>query len=493
MTKHGMTALGRFLKYRASLHDSGFGRLFAPNPIRLPADLNAARELLANLAASMRSDEDVAGDVPAGLTFFGQFIDHDITLDVTSELGRVADVAWVRNVRTPSLDLDCVYGAGREGSPHLFSSAHGGYLRFGTACDFEGARRNPLDLPRTSDGVALIGDPRNDENAIVSQIQGLFIRFHNIVLAKVSDRDSPEYKAHAHISEDPYQIAVTLVRWHYQWLVMNELLPAFVDPEICGRVLSELRHHRFPKPFSAHSPIIPLEFSVAAYRFGHATVQNRYQLNDQRTVDLFRQDGGPGLPAFGPKDPDDNLDLARFFAVPGSGIEPQTARPIGTKLPSEVFALPFVGAAPIEEEGGLVIPAEEAVSLAHRNIYRDRFTFQLASGQQAAAAMHLTPLDRNAATRDAGLDKIPLWYYGLQEAEEAYGGKLGQVAGTIVATVLLRLLKEDPKSVWHVPHWKPVFGADHGTWSLGHLVRFVTESQGAVGFWEELRHPQPCA
>ncbi len=485
MPHHGMVTNFERLHLRlASLNDPTFGRLLPSNPVRLPADPNEARALLSPLANSMKTDQDVAGDVPAGLTFFGQFLDHDITLDATTEFGRVEDVDLIRNVRTPTLDLDCVFGSGPEATPFLYSSRHRGYLLFGNTV-------NPRDLARNSDGTALIGDPRNDENAIVSQLQGYFIEFYNLVLHRVSDKASAEYRAHTHISENPVKIAAALVRWHYQWIVMNEFLPAFVDPDVLANVLAILKRGALPKPFTNQTPFIPIEFAGAAYRFGHGTVQNVYRLSPTAELTLFdQQDGRPSLPAFAPRSTAVQMDPAFQFRVPGAAT-PQTARPIGTRMAAELFELPFAAATEdFHGENGLIVPAAELGSLAHRNIYRDRFTYQLASGQQMAAALHFTPIDRNQATREARLDKIPLWYYCLQEAEERGQGKLHEVGGTLVATVLLRLIREDRRSVWHQRDWKPIFGAVGDDFGFGHMAKWVDDNRGEIGFWPELFNPR---
>ena len=116
-------------------------------------------------------------------------------------------------------------------------------------------------------------------------------------------------------------------------------------------------------------------------------------------------------------------------------------------------------------------------------------SFGLASGQQAAGALGFTPLDRDEATRTAGIDKIPLWYYCLQEAQESGTGKLGQVGGTIVATVLARLPVLGPTSIWHKPGWAPSFGAQNGEFSIGHMAKWVEDNHGDIDFWEELYCP----
>ena len=93
---------------------------------------------------------------------------------------------------------------------------------------------------------------------------------------------------------------------------------------------------------------------------------------------------------------------------------------------------------------------------------------------------------RDLATRNAGLDKIPLWYYCLQEAEETARGKLGQVGGRIVATVLMRLLKNDPNSIWHHPDFTPCFGNNGEDFGMGHVADFVDDEWGSVKFRDDL-------
>lgn len=484
--KHGAnTKFQILMREKSALNDTVFGRVFQENWIVSPGDPEKARKLLSKLADSMQETQDKGSDVGAGLTFFGQFIDHDITLDTTSALGRAINVASVRNIRTPALDLDCIFGNGSESSNYLYSAKHPGYMLFGT-------KDNAHDLPRNCDGRAMIGDHRNDENLIVSQLQGLFIQFYNLVLHRLETAGSKESAAYAHLGDNPEKAAMQVVRWYYQWLVVNEFLPAFIDKKVLTHVLWHLKKGRFPKPFTRDSPIIPIEFAVACYRFGHATVQNVYELSKGHKIDLFQNDGKPGLPGFGPKYKADNIDFAYFFDGP-DGAAHQTARPIGTKLGTELFELPDSIAMPKEVEGdnGLVIPGKEVISLAHRNIYRDRFSFGLASGQQVAGALGLTPIDRNEATKMAGLDKIPLWYYCLQEAEERHEGKLGETGGTIVATVILRLLVEDPTSIWYNPDFSPkFFGAEKGKFSIGHMAKWVGDTREEIGFWKDLCCPR---
>lgn len=474
---HGMVLRLREAQRRqSSIHDRTFGRLFERNPIVAPTDLDRALDLLSALADAMRDEENKTGSVDAGQTFLGQFIDHDVTLDVTSRLTQRIAVSDVANQRTPTLDLDCVLGGGSEATPLLYSMKHAHYLLVGTF-------RNPGDLARNVEGIAIIGDPRNDENAFVAAVQGLFIRFYNVLLHKLEAGDAT-FTGEALKGETATDTAVRLLRWHYHDIILHEFLPAFVAPGILEKVLHRLRHGRLPKGFRDHDAYIPAEFSVAAYRFGHATVQSTYDIGGGEVIKLFANDGQPdGLPAFGPKEK--TIDLERFFSSPTEPDRAQKARPIGPRIAAELFDLPFV-------TGGIDGPPEvslaRAKSLAHRNIIRDRFSFELASGQQAAADLGLTPLDRDGPTRAAGLHKIPLWYYCLQEGD-SNEGKLGEVGGTIVAGVLGRLLRDDPLSAWHAPDWRSPLAAG-GRFTMGTMVDYVAAEWGSIPFADELMSPR---
>lgn len=68
--------------------------------------------------------------IPAGYTYFGQFIDHDITLDTTSLKEKAVDAAAMIDFRTPALDLDCVYGRGPDDQPYMYEP-DGVHLRLG--------------------------------------------------------------------------------------------------------------------------------------------------------------------------------------------------------------------------------------------------------------------------------------------------------------------------------------------------------------------------
>src|SRR5947209_7317463 len=163
-------------------------------------------------------DEENLG-IPAGYTYLGQFIDHDITFDPASSLQKQNDPEALVDFRTPRLDLDCVYGRGPADQPYMYEP-DGLHFAFGRDLTRNGLpSKNQKDLLRTGNtDRALIGDKRNDENVIVSQLQGVFLRFHNFV-ADTQLKKSPT---------TPFEGLQRVVRWHYQWIVLHDFLPRVV-------------------------------------------------------------------------------------------------------------------------------------------------------------------------------------------------------------------------------------------------------------------------
>jgi hypothetical protein len=117
-------------------------------------------------------------------------VDHDITFDPMTTLIKHSDPDALTDFRTPTLDMDNIYGRGPSDQPYLYDVAGREFL-LGEALD-NGAPDLPRNQPtdNTQPRRALIGDPRNDENSIVSQLQGLMLRFHNRV-AKENDTLDP--------------------------------------------------------------------------------------------------------------------------------------------------------------------------------------------------------------------------------------------------------------------------------------------------------------
>ncbi len=393
-------------------------------------------------------------DLPAGYTYLGQFVDHDITFDPASSLERRNDPDALRSYRTPRFDLDSLYGSGPADSPYLYDQDDPVKLLVGANADeaFE-----TEDLPRNQQGRALVGDPRNDVHVLISQLHLAFIHFHNAVVDHLRDR--------SFTAEDLFTEAQRLTRWHYQWVIVEDYLRRLAGSDVVDRVLVEddagrrtakLRFFRWKR-----EPFIPVEFSAAAYRFGHSQIRARYQLNpelDPIHILLPTPDPDPmqHLGGFRPLPKGWKIRWDLFFEVDASS--PQLSRRIDTKMTGPLIQLaPFLD--------------EQRRSLALLDLLRGK-ALALPSGEAVAAAM-----GTSVPTEDLGLSgRTPLWYYLLREAEVlAEGRRLGPTAAGIVGEVFVGFLAADPSSYLRAqPGWAPELpAAEPGRFTIVDLLRFA--------------------
>ncbi len=405
----------------------------------------------------------------AGMTFVGQFVDHDLTFDATTKLGVAADPRTSPNGRTARFDLDSVYGGGPVLQSELYDPADPVKFRLESGGQFE-------DVPRRADLSAVIGDPRNDSNLMVQGLHAAFLLFHNHAVDDVRVRgDDPI---------DTFTKARQLVQWHYQWLVVNQVLPNFVGQPVVDDVL-----HRGPRWFRPDPAYIPVEFSGAAYRFGHSMVRPSYRANlagdggkpffglvfDSRVV---TPDGAN--PTTDPGDLRGGFRSARRFVgwqtfFDFGGAHSTDVRPnkvIDTTLSTPLFALPTGAIAHIPGAPG-------PTALPQRTLLR-HLTWSLPSGQRVARRMGVAPLARQDLADLAGfghdLDRsTPLWLYVLREADLATGGQfLGPVGGRIVAETMIGLLQADPDSyLSRNPRWRPVLGAGSADYRIVDFLRYA--------------------
>jgi hypothetical protein len=519
---------GANLSRGSLLFDGPFGRMFRALP---PADFGETdAETLAalrQLATAMTSQADPAdpkdgpdseeSGIPAAFTYFGQFIDHDLTFDPASSLQKQNDPDALVDFRTPQFDLDNLYGRGPDDQPYLY---HDDGKTFVLGPQLTGApevNSGARGLQRNAEtpARALIGDPRNDENVIVSQLQGLMHRFHNRVVA-----DNPTWS---------FPKVQQAVRFHYQWALLHDFLPKIVSAEVLadvlpaaedGSVVVDGRNLRFFH--FREAAFMPLEFSVAAYRFGHSMIRPGYRLNDGVPLkpDGSRAAGDTLLPIFkhgrnaqdlrGFKAPHENwaIDWRRYIdLVPmayGGPIDKPNIRNAGNRNRLQLaYKMDTSLVSPLG-----VLPASVAVDpsvLAARNLERG-WRLRLPSGQDVARAMGLVPLSDDqivigkftgsaddvvvpaksfgSFAGGAFADNCPLWTYCLAETVETKmtvktsdGDKhiatrqLGPVGGRIVAETFVGLLLADSSSYVSLnPLWAPTAYMQHGVFGLRELI-----------------------
>jgi hypothetical protein len=417
----------------------------------------------------------------AGVTFLGQFLDHDMTFDTTSRLGVPRAPEASPNTRTPALDLDSVYGGGPDASLQLYNPADRVKFKVESGGLFE-------DLPRGADGSAIIADPRNDENLMIAGLQAAFLLFHNRVVDQL--RAAGQDRALAAAAAQAGAIAETLesdaqralfaqarqlVTWHYQWIIVNEFLPTIVGAPLVAEILSG-----GPRFYNPQEPIIPVEFQGAAYRFGHSMIRPSYRANlagdaGQPFFGFIFDPSGEGQP-----DPVDLRGGARaarrfigwqtFFDF--GGDQTQHVRPnktIDTKISTPLFNLPLF----------TIATGDPPTALPQRNLLR-QLTWLLPSGQSIAGAMGIPALSpaqlAELAPLGVGFEtSTPLWYYILKEAEVAGGARLAGVGARIVAEVLLGLLLRDPNSYLRAAQpFRPTLpGRNAGQFTMVDLLTFA--------------------
>lgn len=450
-----------------------FGRIFSLAPLFIQAQQLKKLGKQSGPMDMKKSKKSRTKTVPVGQIFFGQFVDHDITLDASSSLSSaVRDASSIENVRTPALDLDCVYGQGPEASPYLYRGGEADFKNVklmtgadGTAFEKQEENLSEEDLCRSAHGVAIIGDPRNDENRVISQMQLAMIRFHNNVVDYLSEEENLS-------GAELFEHARQLTTWHYQWAVLHDFLPAICGQAVVSDILGNGRKF-YCAEFS--EPFIPVEFSVAAYRFGHSMIPQVIRIKNGKTEhNLFSKVMGVGFKplnsAAGIVDWNVLFKTAKKSTV-------QMAEKLDCKLATDLLDLPFI-----------TEPGQES-SLATRNLLRGQ-TFMLPSGENVA--QHIgRPDDEIATVSEAAMtlacsyadlsSGTPLWLYLLLEAEKIgretspgqfdKGEGLGPVGARIVAETIHGLISLDPRSfLAQQPNWSPDDGL--GLSTVGEILTY---------------------
>jgi Animal haem peroxidase len=383
--------------------------------------------------------DDVDARVAAVWPFFGQFVAHDITAD-RSPVTHRADADQIRNFRVPRANLEGLYGSGPVGSPYLYAKDDPAKLLLSA----EGS-----DVPRNHEGIALIGDPRNDVHLFTSQMAVAFIKLHNRLVDRLREDGTVE--------DALFEEARRAATWHYQHVIVREFLPSLIGAELTAELLDG-----GPQLYRIDGvPYIPFEFADAAYRYGHSQIRDRYQVNARfGPLPVF-----PDLMGFGPVTPERTVDWALQIDVEGHPAA-QRAKRIDARLPPALIALPT------QISGSE--PGTDYASLANRDLQRGQ-AVGLASGEAVARRLEGPPLTAGQVglAEHGWSGETPLWFYILKEAEVLEAGEqLGPVGGRLVGEVLVGIIDSDPESFRSVdPEWQPTLpGRRAGIFGLADVL-----------------------
>ena len=466
-----------------------YTRLFAT-----PAQPIAAEQetKLIELGNSMRYTVEREGTMTPriGYTYFGQFLGHDLTHDVTPLAGPYSEAEKTPNFRTAAFDLDHVYGEGPKGSPYLYEGEEGAET-FKLGATIPGGYQR--DLP-VRHGRVLIGDledKRNLDNLLLRQLHVLFLKFHNEAIRQLRTNRRFDTTSDLLGGGTLFEQARRLVCWHYQWIIRHDYLPRILHNDIWTHQSSRTAC----KPGADFS--VPIEFSLAAFRFGHSMVRNAYRLNCRKKRVVIAE-----LMALGQEAspiPDDYLiEWGTFFdGLPTSGPQASSSY-IDTSISRAMHGL---SADTIRLSNRQEEP--DPSNLPVRTLLRGARA-QLPSGQEVAEALlaqgriksddRLTPSQLSRDTCDGsstvlherGLERnTPLFYYILKEAEiKAEGLTLGPVGSHIVSEVIQGALESDPDGylavagpAWQLPRWCFPNGSYYPVNSIIGIIRLVGDDK----------------
>jgi hypothetical protein len=514
MEKHGSESY--FVVGEGLLSESGDGRTTAvaakaAPPFRFSrmGPKGTGRQLgepnRTKLGALMAAGGGETSKIPSGFTYLGQFLDHDLTFDKTNVmLGASVSPSALLQARSPSLDLDSLYGAGpQDPESAKFYEADGLHLKMGETVAADGIpKKVGFDLPRGAGTTqkakrkAIIPDPRNDENLAVAQTHLAMIRFHNRVVDTLPASVPASQK---------FATARELVTKHYQWMVRTDYLPRICRPTAVNNVFNQGRKVFEVGATPTDVPTMPIEFSVAGFRLGHSMVRATYNWNK-----IF--DDGFG-----------SLDLLFTFSSTGGNLGGETkllstwiadfrrlydfkeAGKANLAVPASKFNLakaidthivdPLRDLPPSTFGGSGIPSGDPRRNLAFRNFTRARMV-RLATGQQMVTFMkskgvNFPKLSKaqirdgkggvvldtlTAKQRDKVLKDTPLWFYVLREAE-FNGGRLRGVGARIVAETFHRAIEGSTFSIVRDPAWHPTLGPDNNTFRMVDLLLFAFEGK----------------
>ncbi|MBN8631829.1 MAG: hypothetical protein J0L76_13345 [Rhodobacterales bacterium] len=452
--------------------------------------------------------------LPAAFTYFGQFVNHDISApvgDVVTSRGGTPAAGVIGTADPPGLDrnrrsrpaiilenlvneqekpltMASLYGDGPASADPAIRALYqpdGKRFRLGqTRREEEQFFTNLLidprrvihatgapDLPR-KDRQALIADRRNDENLIISQLHLALMLLHNKAVAALEPQVTD--------AAECFRQARRLVTRHYHWLILHDYLPRLLSPSVLSGSLA-----RWPSRLT-EPDCVPLEFTTAAFRFGHSMVGSAYDFNANFGLNGRISDSGATLEdlfAFTSRnnmqsDATETLALPDHWVVDWARMTRVLPQPAG-RPPRDFGRAERIDLAFARDMLNIMGDSSVAVhgSILFRNLLRG-FHRCIPLGQRLAAEYGVAPLTENelrAALPDGPppsqggtgfrdtvaalgfLRDTPAWLYFLCESlARENGERIGPTASHIIADTIVGLIRLNPQSVlnedggrWH--------------------------------------------
>ncbi len=357
-----------------------------------------------------------SGDETSAIaTYLGQMIAHEIVPSSTL----FPDLEVER-----TMNLGSLYGHSGPHNPRPPFDAAGRFI----IGKLPGDQFLGSDLPRDCyTGRALIADPRNDENHLVSQMHTTWLRFHNCLVDHATNNSKAK----------PFEYAKEITIKAFQFVAITDFLFQVVDPAVYRRCTSTGPHILNGDSFDR----IPDSFAFAGFRFGHSMVRDSYTLN--RRYGRRRIHKMPDLFAAFRDEPFTVEEIVDWHT-----LDQQPAHKIDCGIVNAMNKPPFDGSqasiVEINLAQGRHLPAGYDCASFIANDYPD-----------LASDAGLTPLNQDSLRTGRlhslrlHIETLPLWLYVLQEARVSRyaGDRLGPLGGIIVAEVLSSSVKMSPHSI----------------------------------------------
>ena len=416
--------------------------------------------------------QTTGSNIPAIYTYLGQWYDHEITREPITNIANLVpvDIATLINGQSSMIEGDSLYGIN-----NVLLNING---EFAIGININGV----LDLPRGLDGIGILGDIRNNENQIVSNVHLAFMQLHNKIFNEIKIAN-PSWTLIQQIDEAKKQVVYII-----QWICAYDFVQK-ITSKYYSRLWNIDGTPKIHKEILKAGLKMPLEFAIA-FRFGHSMVRDSYYINpafDVLTVFNALTPGINDLSGFQAFPKDTTIDWSFWVGLEGFK-GPQVADIIDGSIALTLATLP-----------GSVIGTSTPITLHERTFLRSLFIYDVISGQDMARLMDITEdeiisfaknnfvlknhnllnqplLDMNALTKKFG-NNTPLFLYLLKEAEVFSKGEcLGPLGSALIGSCFLHFINNAPVNIFK-DMWKPVAGQygciQDGIYDMTALISYI--------------------